>query len=211
MSTTQTQTKPTLISLFAGCGGSSLWYKQAGYDVRLAVEWDPKAAAAYKRNFPGTTMFVGDIHDLSGDEALRLSGLKPGELDVFDGSPPCQGFSQAGARRFKDNRNLLFEEYVRLLKVFQPKAFVMENVAGLTRGKMKLYFAEMTMALKEAGYTVACRELNAWWYGVPQSRKRVIWIGTRKDLEIKPGHPMPTVNKPVSVKEAICVEPLAKV
>ena len=200
-----TTNKPdrTLVSLFAGCGGSSLGYKQAGFDIKLAVEWDTKAADVYKRNFDGTQMFVGDIADLTDEQALEITGLQPGELDVLDGSPPCQGFSTAGKRTFADSRNRLFEEYVRLLNLFRPKMLVMENVSGLRKGKMKLMFAEMTLALKDAGYRVSCRELNAWWYGVPQDRRRLIWVGVREDLDMEPGHPEPTVKKPVSVREAL--------
>ena len=127
-----TTNKPerTLVSLFAGCGGSSLGYKQAGFDIRLAVEWDTKAADVYKRNFDGTQMFVGDIADLTSEEALEITGLQPGELDVLDGSPPCQGFSTAGKRTFADSRNRLFEEYVRMIDVFRPKMLVMGTSAG---------------------------------------------------------------------------------
>jgi len=194
---------PTVVSLFAGCGGSSLGYKQAGYDVRLAVEWDTGAADVYRRNFPETNVFEGDIADLTAEEALRVTALEPGELDVLDGSPPCQGFSTAGKRKFADTRNRLFEEYVRMLEVFKPKMLVIENVSGLRKGKMKLIFAEMTRALKDAGYKVSCRELNAWWYGVPQDRRRLIWVGVRQDLAPEPGHPEPTVTVPVSAGRAL--------
>jgi DNA (cytosine-5)-methyltransferase 1 len=193
----------TLVSLFAGCGGSSLGYQQAGFDIRLAVEWDTKAADVYRRNFPETSIFGGDIADLAAEEALEITGLQPGALDVLDGSPPCQGFSTAGQRKFTDSRNRLFEEYVRMIDVFKPKMLVMENVSGLRKGKMKLMFAEMTIALKQAGYRVSCRELNAWWYGVPQDRRRLIWVGVREDLDMEPGHPEPTVKRAVSVREAL--------
>ena len=200
-----TTSKPdrTLVSLFAGCGGSSLGYKQAGFYIRLAVEWDSKAADVYRRNFPETSIFGGDIADLTADEALEITGLQPGELDVLDGSPPCQGFSTAGRRKFGDSRNRLFEEYVRMIDVFKPKMLVMENVSGLRKGKMKLMFAEMTIALKQAGYKVSCRELNAWWYGVPQDRRRLIWIGVREGLYMEPSHPKPTTKYPVSVRDAL--------
>ena len=131
----------TLVSLFAGCGGSSCGYRAAGYDVRLAVEWDPVAATAYRDNFPGTTVHQGDIASLDGPAALASARIGPGELDVLDGSPPCQGFSTAGRRAFGDGRNRLFEEYVRLLSAFRPRALVMENVTGLRKGKMRLAFA----------------------------------------------------------------------
>jgi DNA (cytosine-5)-methyltransferase 1 len=203
-----TTSKPdrTLVSLFAGCGGSSLGYKQAGFDIKLAVEWDTKAADVYKRNFDGTQMFVGDIADLTSEEALEITGLQPGELDVLDGSPPCQGFSTAGKRKFSDSRNQLFHEYVRIVEGLQPRVFVMENVSGMIKGKMKLMFAEMTRALKATGYSVSCRLLNAWWYGVPQDRRRLIWIGVRPDLGWEPSHPVPLVKSPVSVAEALGVK-----
>jgi len=194
---------PTVVSLFAGCGGSSLGYKQAGYDIRLAVEWDMGAIDVYRRNFPETNVYEGDIADLTAEESLRVTALEPGELDVLDGSPPCQGFSTAGRRKFSDTRNRLFEEYVRMVEVFKPKMLVMENVSGLRKGKMKLIFAEMTRALKEAGYKISCRELNAWWYGVPQDRRRLIWVGVRDDLTAMPGHPEPTVAMPVSAGRAL--------
>ena len=194
------------MSLFAGCGGSSLGYRAAGYDVRLAVDWDPKAAACYRANFPGTPFWEGDVARLSGGEALRLAGVAPGGLDVLDGSPPCQGFSTAGKRRFADARNGLFREFARLLGAFRPRAFVMENVSGLRKGKMRLAFAEMTVALKGAGYRVSCRELNAWWWGVPQDRRRLVWVGVREGLGVTPSHPAPTARRPVSVAEALGLE-----
>ena len=200
-----------LISLFAGCGGSSLGYRAAGYDIRLSVEWDEGAAETYRDNFPTTPVYQGDIGDLSIEEAIKLSGIQPGELDVLDGSPPCQGFSSAGERKFSDDRNQLFREYVRLLEGFRPKAFIMENVSGLRKGKMKLMFAVMTKALKECGYRVSCRELNAWWYGVPQTRTRLIWVGIREDLPYEPSHPKPVVRRPISVREALGFEALVDV
>ncbi len=193
----------TLVSLFAGCGGSTLGYKLAGYDVRLAVEWDAKAAAIYAHNFPTTPLYQGDITNLDAQQALDRAQLAPGELDVLDGSPPCQGFSTAGKREFGDSKNRLFEQYVRLLQVFQPRAFVMENVGGMVKGKMKLAFVEITLALKAAGYRVSCRLLNAWWYGVPQDRRRLIWVGLRGDVTGEPGHPVPLRNHPLTVADAL--------
>jgi len=200
-----------LISLFAGCGGSSLGYKAAGYDIRLAVEWDKVAAGIYRDNFPETPIFQGDIADLPIADAKELARLQDGGLDVLDGSPPCQGFSTAGMRHYTDDRNQLFKEYVRILRGLKPKAFIMENVSGLRKGKMKLMFAEMTKALKDSGYRVSCRELNAWWYGVPQTRTRLIWIGIRDDLSFEPSHPKPVVRRPVSVKQALGIDALVDV
>ena len=107
---------PTVISLFAGYGGSSLGYSMAGYRELLAVEWDDHAVETFKLNFPDVPVWHGDIAKLSVEECLKITGLQLGELDVLDGSPPCQGFSTAGKRRMDDGRNTLFREYVRLLR-----------------------------------------------------------------------------------------------
>jgi DNA (cytosine-5)-methyltransferase 1 len=193
---------PTVVSLFAGCGGSSLGYSMAGYRELLAVEWDAHAVVCFKLNFPNVPVFHGDIAKLSSEEALRLAGLQPGELDVLDGSPPCQGFSTAGKRILADPRNGLFSDYVRLLEVFKPKAFVMENVSGMIKGKMKLVFAEMIRALKGCGYKVSARLMNAMYFHVPQSRERMIFIGVRDDLKILPSHSR-TIMRPFVVREAL--------
>jgi DNA (cytosine-5)-methyltransferase 1 len=181
---------PTVISTFAGAGGSSLGYSMAGYRELLAVEWDDNAVQTFKMNFHDVPVYHGDIAKLSVDECLRMAGIKAGELDVFDGSPPCQGFSTAGKRMMDDPRNQLFREYVRLLRGLQPKVFVMENVSGMVKGKMKLVFAEILRELRASGYKVSARLLNAMWFGVPQSRERMIFIGVREDLPAVPSHPI---------------------
>jgi len=181
---------PTVISTFAGAGGSSLGYSMAGYRELLAVEWDDNAVETFRLNFPGVSVYHGDIAKLSVEECMRLAGLTgPGELDVLDGSPPCQGFSTAGKRDFGDNRNQLFREYVRLLRGLRPKVFVMENVSGMVKGIMKLIFADIIRELKASGYIVSARLLNAMYFNVPQSRERMIFIGVRDDLGIAPSHP----------------------
>lgn len=180
---------PTVISTFAGAGGSSLGYSMAGYRELLAVEWDNNAVETFRLNFPGVPVYHGDIAKLSVDECLSMAGIAPGELDVFDGSPPCQGFSTAGKRIIDDPRNQLFREYVRLLRGLRPKVFVMENVSGMVKGKMKLVFVEILKELKASGYQVSAKLLNAMWFNVPQSRERMIFIGVREDLGARPTHP----------------------
>ena len=180
---------PTVISTFAGCGGSSLGYHMAGFRELLAVEWEQNAADTFRLNFPHVPLYHGDIAKLSVEECLRLAGVAPGELDVFDGSPPCQGFSTAGKREMGDARNQLFREYCRLLQGLRPKAFVMENVSGMVKGDFKLIFAEILRTLKGCGYRVKARLLNAMFYGVPQSRERMIFIGVREDIAREPSHP----------------------
>jgi len=193
---------PTVVSLFAGCGGSSLGYSMAGYRELLAVEWDDGAVATFRLNFPDVPVYHGDIVRLSIDECLELADIEPGKLDVLDGSPPCQGFSTAGKRRLDDPRNRLFTEYVRLLRGLQPQAFVVENVWGLVQGRMKLVFAEIVQELRDSGYNVSARLLDARYFHVPQRRRRIIFVGTRRDLGIAPSHPAPQ-SRPYTVKEAI--------
>ena len=183
------QNAPTVISTFAGAGGSSLGYSMAGFRELLAVEWDDNAVQTFKANFHDVPVYHGDIAKLSAEQVLEMTGLKAGELDVFDGSPPCQGFSTAGKRMIDDPRNQLFREYVRLLRGLKPKVFVMENVSGMVKGIMKLVFVEILKELKASGYKVSARLLNAMYFGVPQSRERMIFIGVRDDLGVEPSHP----------------------
>lgn len=192
----------TVVSTFAGCGGSSTGYEMAGGKVLLAVEWDVNAVECYRANHPSTVVHHGDIAALSDEEALRLAGIAPGELDIFDGSPPCQGFSSVGKREFSDSRNSLFRQFVRLLRAFKPRAFVMENVKGMVMGTMKLIFADAMRELKASGYRVSCRLLDAKWFGVPQLRERLIFIGVRDDIGIEPSHPK-AMTRPISLKDVL--------
>lgn len=173
----------------------------AGFRELLAVEWDDNAVQTFRLNFPDVPVYHGDIVKLSVEECLRLTGLEPGQLDVLDGSPPCQGFSTAGKRVLDDPRNSLFQEYVRLLRGLRPRAFVMENVSGMVKGKMKLVFAETLRELKASGYKVSARLLNAMYFNVPQSRQRLIFIGVREDLNEAPSHPLAS-RRPFTAQEA---------
>ena len=139
--------------------------------------------------------------------------MQPGELDLFDGSPPCASFSTAGKReagwgkvkKYSDKSQRtddLFFEYTRLLQGLQPKVFVAENVSGLVKGTAKGYFLEILRALKACGYRVSCRVIDAQWLGVPQSRQRTIFIGVREDLGLDPVHPKPLPYR-YSVREAL--------
>jgi len=193
---------PTVISTFAGCGGSSLGYSMAGFRELLAVEWDNNAVETFKLNFPDVPVYHGDIAKISVEDVLKMTGLKVGELDIFDGSPPCQGFSTAGKRQLDDPRNQLFREYVRLLRGLKPKVFVMENVSGMVKGMMKLVFVEILKELKASGYKVSARLLNAMYFNVPQSRQRMIFIGVREDLGIEPSHPE-AESVPVTIRSIV--------
>jgi DNA (cytosine-5)-methyltransferase 1 len=198
---------PTVISTFAGCGGSSLGYRMAGYRELLAVEWDDNAVETFRLNFPEVPVYHGDIGKLTGKECMRLAGVARGELDVFDGSPPCQGFSTAGKRRYDDPRNSLFKEYARLLSELQPRAFVMENVTGMIKGHMRQAYLAIMETLRGCGYKAKGAVMNAMYFGVPQSRERVIIIGVREDLGKEPSHPRPQTKPPV-VKDSIGCLPI---
>ena len=200
---------PTIISTFAGCGGSSLSYSMAGFRELLATDWNEPAMQTFHMNFTDVPILCADITRFSADEMIKRTGLKPGELDVLDGSPPCQGFSTAGKREVNDPRNNLFRQYVRLLSGLQPKVFVMENVAGMVKGLMRLTFVEILKELKAAGYQVSVRLMDAMYFGVPQSRERMIFIGVRNDLATAPSHPK-AQTVPVTVRQAIGMLPLGK-
>ena len=193
--------KPTVISLFAGCGGSSLGYKWAGYKELLAIDFDENAHETFKLNFD-CPAWLRDVREVTSNEILDFCKIKKGELDVLDGSPPCQGFSTAGKRKICDSRNDLFEHFVRLINELQPKVFLMENVSGQVKGKMKGLFIEIMKQLKSTGYIVKCKRMNSMWYGVPQSRERMIYIGTRPDVGKEPSYPEP-INNIITVRKAI--------
>lgn len=189
-------------STFSGCGGSCLGYRMAGFSVLWANEFIPAAQETYAANHPDTILSKKDIRKVTVKEVLKAIGKEKGELDLLDGSPPCAAFSTAGklsegwgrVKKYSDTSQRvddLFFEYVRLLKGLQPKVFVAENVSGLVKGVAKGYFKEILSRLKECGYKVSARVLDAKWLGVPQSRQRLIFIGVRDDLKVAPDHPAP--------------------
>jgi len=192
----------TVISTFAGGGGSSLGYQMAGFKELLAIEWDNNACEILRLNFPDLLVWEKDITKIKVNDILKTLNIKKGELDILDGSPPCQGFSTAGKREINDDRNQLFKSYCYLLKGLQPKVFVMENVSGMIKGKMKGTFIEILDSLQKCGYNVKVKLMNAKYYNVPQSRERLIFIGVRKDLKVESCFPSPN-KKLITCKEAL--------
>jgi len=203
-----------VVSTFSGCGGSCLGYRMAGFRVLWANEFIPAAQDTYRVNFPDSILNERDIRLVLPEEILEAIGMKPGDLDLLDGSPPCQAFSTAGKRekgwgqaRIYENgarqcNETLFGEYIRILKGLMPRVFVAENVSGLVKGVAKGYFLEILAALKAAGYRVRAQVLDAQWLGVPQMRQRVIFIGVRQDLGLEPTFPKPLPYR-YSVREAL--------
>jgi DNA (cytosine-5)-methyltransferase 1 len=192
-----------VVSTFSGGGGSSLGYRMAGFRVLYASEFIPEARDTYRANAAPYTVLDGrDIRIVKASDILDAIGMKPGELDLFDGSPPCASFSTAGKREAgwgkvkaysstHQRTDDLFHEFARLLGGVQPKTFVAENVSGLVKGTAKGYFLEILAALKACGYRVNAKLLNAQWLGVPQGRQRLIFCGVRNDLGLEPVHPRP--------------------
>ena len=193
----------TVASTFSGAGGSCTGYRMAGFRVAWANEFVPAAQDSYRANHPETWLDPRDIKTVAPEEILARLGMAPGELDLFDGSPPCQAFSTAGKRekgwgkgkRYEhgavQKNETLFTEYIRLVRGLRPKVFVAENVSGLIKGTAKGYFLEILRELKACGYRVEAKLMDAKWLGVPQSRQRVFFQGVREDLGVAPAWPKP--------------------
>ena len=195
--------RPIGIDLFAGAGGLSLGFEQAGFDIAACVEIDPIHCAIHEYNFPYSAAICGSVTDLSGDEIRRRSGLVDRDIDVVFGGAPCQGFSLIGKRALDDPRNKLVFHYVRLIKELNPKYCVFENVKGLTIGKHKQFLNELIAALEKIGFHVALpyHVLNAADYGVPQNRHRLFLLAYR-DGQFPLIYPVPAKRR-VTVGEAI--------
>jgi len=176
-------TSMNIIDLFAGCGGLSLGFQMAGFNVPLAVEKDEWAAKTYSYNHPNTKVLTQDITQIFNFENILSSKI---QIDGIIGGPPCQGFSLSGNRDKNDPRNSLFMDFVRFVKHYKPKFFVMENVSGILSMLTKNGESVKTLIIKEfdtAGYNVEVFLLNSAEFGVPQSRNRVFFIGLRKNIE----------------------------
>lgn len=177
------------ISLFSGCGGSSYGYRKSGFSDLLGIDQNPISCESFGLNFPNAKVWNKDIKKVSPKEILTKFGLKKGELDLLDSSPPCQGFSIAGKREVLDTRNELFLHTKRFITGLLPKVFIIENVDGLLHGKMRGVFNHIIEELEKTPYRIKWKSLNSIYYGVPQSRQRVIIMGVRKDLGIEPIFP----------------------
>lgn len=169
-----------IISLFSGCGGLDLGFERAGFDVVLANEYDKAIIPTYKANHQNTKLIEGDIRKIKDETFFNL-----GEIDGIIGGPPCQSWSEAGALRgIDDDRGKLFFEYIRILKIVKPKFFLAENVSGMLANRHNEAVQNILNLFDEAGYDVTLDLVNAKDYGVAQERKRVFYIGFRKDLHV---------------------------
>lgn len=188
--------RPIGIDLFAGAGGMSLGFEQAGFDIRAAVEIDPIHCAVHKFNFPRCAVVPRSVIGLSADQVRAAAKLKPGQrIDVVFGGPPCQGFSMIGHRALDDPRNRLVLEFVRLVAELDAKYFVFENVKGLTVGRHRSFLDDLVKAFRAKGYEVRLpwQVFDAADFGVPQHRERLILVGAKCGLAI-PEYPTAIVR-----------------
>lgn len=187
--------RPIGIDLFAGAGGFTLGFEQAGFDIAAAVEIDPVHCAVHKYNFPNATIFPQAIESLTGQEILDSAGIGGRPVDCVLGGPPCQGFSLMGRRALDDPRNRLVREFVRIVTELESRTFVFENVKGLAIGKHRMFVQELMQEFSAAGYSVRepWQVLNAAHFDTPQSRERLILIGARKDHNL-PDYPPAVTN-----------------
>ena len=196
------ENKFTVISTFAGGGGSSTGYRLAGGKILCVNEFVEQARITYKENYPDTIIMPDDIKQLTGKNFLETAGIQKGELDILDGSPPCSAFSMCGTlwksgskhsdgwgktKKYSDGKIVeniedLFFEYLRVAEEIKPKVIIGENVAGLLAGEAKLKLNEIVNTFEKIGYDVSYKILDASHFGVPQSRRRVIFIAVREDV-----------------------------
>ena len=195
----------TVIDTFSGGGGSSLGHHLAGGKELLVNEFVESARDTFSTNFPNIPILPDDIKELSGNDFLKIANIKPRELDIFSGSPPCSLFSMAGSissqgkysfgkvKNYSDNKKQeniedLFFEFLRIANDIKPKVILAENVDGLLKGEAKNYFNKINIAFENIGYLVSAKVLNSADYGVPQTRKRLFFIGVREDVADELGY-----------------------
>ena len=198
--------KPTAVDLFSGCGGLTLGLKRAGFKVLGAVDIDPLSNETYRANHEDVKVWETDIRDLEPDEIKSAFALKKGSLDLLAGCPPCQGFSTIrtlnGSLVIDDPGNELLFEFLRFVEALQPRAVMMENVPGLAQDKR---FKTFCFEMEKLGYPGNYQRLNAAEYGVPQRRRRLIYLaGYQMKISFKESS-----SKRKTVKDAIGTLPKA--
>lgn len=167
-----------VISLFSGCGGLDLGFEKAGFEIPVANEFDKTIWDTFEINHPKTKLIKGDIRNIKEEDF-------PNEIDGIIGGPPCQSWSEAGTLKgIDDDRGKLFYDYIRILKNKKPKFFLAENVSGMLSVRHSEAVKNFTSMFEQSGYDISLTLVNAKDYGVAQERKRVFFIGFRKDLNV---------------------------
>ena len=187
--------KMKIVSFFSGAGGLDLGFKKAGFDIIWANEYDKEIWETYEKNHSKTFLDKRSITEIKCDDVPDCDGII--------GGPPCQSWSEAGSLKgIDDKRGKLFFDFIRILKAKQPKFFLAENVSGMLMDKHKDALKNIKQMFHDAGYELSFDMVNAANYEVPQDRKRVFFIGIRKDLNIEFSFPTKTFEK-ITIKEAI--------
>lgn len=193
-----------IISLFSGCGGLDLGFERAGFHISVANEIDATIWETFKANHPKTHLIEGDIRKVTKED---IGQFIDGEVDGIIGGPPCQSWSEAGSLKgIKDARGQLFFDYIRILKEFRPKFFLAENVSGMLANRHSEAVQNILTLFGNAGYDISFTLVNAKDYGVAEERKRVFYIGFRKDLKIEFGFPRGSTrddDKKITLRDAI--------
>jgi len=172
--------KFTAIDLFSGAGGLSEGFRESGFKIVAANDFDAHAALTFKFNHPETRFLDGPIQDLDPEEILDAAQIQRGDLDVLIGGPPCQAFSVYNHQRgMHDERSGLFREYLRMVEGLMPRAVIMENVTGITSVAKGRAVDEIYLSLESLGFHVEHKILRAEEYGVPQERRRIFFVGIR--------------------------------
>ena len=188
---TRSMSAGTVIDLFCGAGGLSEGFRQAGYTVLVGNDYFDAAGDTFVATHPEAEFLPGQIQQYSAQDFLRAAGLDAGQLDVLVGGPPCQGFSVYNHQRgLHDERSSLYTEYLRIVGGLRPGWVVLENVTGMTSAGGGAAVAAIVQGLNALGYAVDAKILRAEEYGVPQERRRLVFIGNRLGLPI--GFPKPT-------------------
>ena len=197
---------PAAIDLFSGAGGLSVGLRAARFRLIGAVELDPLAAETYRINFPSVRLWRSDIRTLDPKRVMEDLGIRPGELGLLAGCPPCQGFSTIRTRQGKtvrDPRNALVDDFIRFAAVLKPRTLMMENVPGLANYSR---FKSALATLRRLGYSVQWEVRDAAQFGVPQRRKRLIMAGARSGADLLPD---PGEHVSLTVRDAIGTLPKA--
>ncbi len=171
---------PSAVDLFSGCGGLTLGLKKAGFRVLGALDNDALSMETFRANHAEVRTWKLDIRKLAARKLMRGLRLRPGQLDLLAGCPPCQGFSAMrtlnGSKRTQDARNDLVFDFLRFIRVLRPRSVMLENVPGLAKDRR---ISQFKRELRRLGYRYKCEVLNAADYGVPQRRRRMILVASR--------------------------------
>ncbi len=198
--------KPIVVDLFSGCGGLSYGLEKVGFEVAIGIDNWGESLKTFAQNHPNSKVLEADVSKITGKDIQKLIGKRI--IDVIVGGPPCQGFSLSGARNFYDSRNRLYLDFIRLVKELKPRAFIIENVPGLAslfQGQVK---ERIIREFQELGYTVNAQILTASDYGVPQNRKRIVFVGLKGKEKFefpKATHYLTESALPISGKKKVTV------